>query len=806
MGGGGRLLQVVLVFLAIACAIGRRLVTLQFEQREFWEQEAVAARTRAQPIGFRRGAILDRCGRALAWHRATWNLAFVFAEFRKGTACGQLLLSHYLLTGRRVSVGEVAARPESRLDELAALTVGELRRLEPGQRREDLLWYAAWLEGAESIRPAIERLRGAGDADPMFPELAGRRGVLAAKVRGEAAALRQLARALELDVEAALIERIDAGIDAIDARVARKLASDDPGTRAYERERELHREHDARDLLLVRQLAHAVAIELAADPDRLPGLVVREEARRVYPAEHDVAAALVGRVGPPADDAVRDFGEKLDQRDLLALEPFPTLEQAAELAALEESLRLDVVLPDEELGRDGIERAFELILRGRRGYRRTENDRSGRVERELELVAPRAGQDVVLTLDVGWQLAAEALLRRGVVKRNADGSVRREWHPAALVLLELPAMAVRVLASTPSPSREELAAEWERLAADEVARPLHPRAWRPWLPPPPGSSIKPLVAAFALSAGLIGPATRLRCDRDALRAPGESRPVLCEGLHHDIDVHDSLVKSCNHYFARVAARAGSERMVAWMRSVGLGRPSGFASARLADGREFGVATGEAGGTVESERGGRNLMLLGLGQGKLDATPLQMAAAMGALALRGWQPPTLIERVGGETPFRPAIEPLAITDGAFDCVVEAMRGVTLPGGTADPRHGYDLTAFDLATKTGTPQQAGGPSHSWLVGFFPSQAPRFAFAIFVERTGMHGGDAAGPFLDALFRDPAFAEVAAIARHRDADAAAARLAVEAAVDDDGLDAAAGPGDATTAPGRVDDEGDAR
>jgi cell division protein FtsI/penicillin-binding protein 2 len=783
MGGGRRLLHVVLVFVAIAVAIGRRLVTLQFEQREFWEEEAVLARTRAQPIGFRRGAILDRSGRALAWHRPTWNLAFVFTEFRKGTACGQLLLSHYLLTGRRVSLAAVAARPEPRIDELCALTVGELRRIEPGQRREDLLWYAAWLEGAETIKSSIDRLRGADATAPMFPELLGSRGALAAKARGEVAALELLSRALELDGdgEAGLVARIDEAILAIDARVARKLADDDPAGRAYERERELHREHDARDFLLARGLAHAVAIDLAADPGRLPGFVVREEARRVHPEENDVAAPLVGRVGPPSEAAIREFLDRQDRRDLLALEPFRTLEQSAELAELEESLRLDVVLPDEEIGRDGLELAFEPILRGRRGYRQTENDRSGRVERELGLVAPRAGQDVVLTLDVAWQRAAEAILRRGVRKANADGTVRREWHPAALVLLELPTMAIRVLASTPSPSREALTLDWKALAEDTRDRPLHPRAWRPWLPPPPGSSVKPLVAAFALSEGLIGPGTRLECDHDQLRAAGESRPVLCEGRHHQIDVHDALVKSCNHYFARVAAAAKSDTMVGWLRAVGLGRPTGFASARLADGREFGVATGEAAGTAAQESGGRNLMLLGLGQGKVDATPLQMAAAMGALAQRGWQPPVLIERVGDEEPFRPAIEPLPITDAAFQCVVEAMRGVTLPGGTADPRHGYDLTGFDLATKTGTPQQAGGPSHSWLVGFFPSRAPRYAFSIFVERTGMHGGDASGPFLHDLLTDPAFAELAAGASLGIADAAAARLAVEAARDGD-------------------------
>ncbi|MSR45542.1 MAG: hypothetical protein EXS13_00480 [Planctomycetes bacterium] len=773
MGGGTRLLHVVLVFLAVAAAIGQRLATLQFEQREFWEAEAVKARTRAETLGFKRGAILDCDGRPIASNRTTRNLAFVFGGFRRGAACGQLLLTHYLLTGERCGVAEVVAHPDARIGELAKLTIGELRRIEPGQRREDLLWYGAWLVEDESIKDGIERLRAGDPAQLAFPRIGAAHSAIATRVSAEAATLRQLTRALSVP-EDELIERMDLAIAAADARVLRRMAEEGPVERAYERERALHRELDHRDALLFANVAHAAVFDLAADPSRLPGLVVREEPRRIYPPENDVGAALIGRVGPPSEATLKPWNEKRNERDVLALEPFPTLEQAMQRAELDDALRLDVVAPDEEVGREGLELTFEAALRGRRGYRRTENDRAGRVERELEVAAPRPGRDLVLTLDVELQKAAEAVLRRGFVKKGETGS---RLGPAAFALVELPSMAIRVIASWPAPGRAELADQYETLANNKTTRPLHPRAWRPWLPPPPGSSVKPIVAAFALSAGIITPQKTLACDKLSLRAKGESKPVLCESEHFQIDVHDALVKSCNHFFARVAYSAGSERMVGWLRSVGLGQRAGFTAARLADGTEFPALAIEVAGTVEQERGGRNLMLLGLGQGKVDATPLQMAAAMGALALRSWQPPTLIARVGDEVPFRPAVEPLPISDAAWECVVEAMRAVTLPGGTASPSHGADLTPWDLATKTGTPQQAGGLSHSWLVGFLPSHAPRYAFAIFVERTGMHGGDAAAPFLHALLTDPAFAEISAAARRSDYEAAAARLAVRPA-----------------------------
>jgi len=778
MGGGGRLIHVAIAFLAVAGAIVARLGRLQLGERDFWEREAVKARTRAVAIGFRRGAIVDRAGRPLASHRTTRNVVLVFSSFRKGTACGQLMLSHWLLTGERPTVAQVVAKAKPWIEELAALTVGDVRALEPGQRREDLLWYAAWLTGEERIEPLIDSLRAAPAETPAFARLAAERGEIAGRVRSEATTLRALARAVALEDDE-LIARIDEAIAATDRRVARKLEEEGPAARPYERERELHREIDSREALLVENVPHAAVFDLAADPARMPGLQVREEARRVYPPEWDVLSSLIGRVGPPDEEVVALWEAKREERDTLAHEPFPTFAQAERLAELDDALRIDAIGLDDELGREGLELAYEPVLRGRRGYRRTENDRAGRVEQELEVVPPVAGRDLMLTLDVAQQQAAEAILARGVPKKGGP----RVAHPAAFVLVELPRMEVRVMASWPAPSRADVQEHWNDFAADTKTRPLHPRAWRPYLPPPPGSSVKPLVAAFALTAGVIGPQTRLQCDKLHLCAPGESKPIKCEGTHYQVDVHDALVKSCNHYFARVALASGSERMVDWLGSVGFGRKTGFATAALADGTLLGDGIADIDGSCERERGGRNLMLLGLGQGKLDATPLQMAAAMGALALRGYRPPTIIGKVGDELPARPALAPLPISESAWECVVEAMRGVTLPGGTASPAHGSDLSPWDLATKTGTPQQGGSTlSHSWLVGFFPSHAPRYAFALFVERTGMHGGDAAAPFLLELLDDPAFAELSAQAKRTPDDAEAARFAVRAAgIEDD-------------------------
>jgi cell division protein FtsI/penicillin-binding protein 2 len=775
MAGGSRLVQIAFIFVAMAGAIAWHLAALQIREHDFWEHEAVVARTRERVLPCRRGDVSDCFGRRLATSRTVYDLELLFASLRgeSGMAAGQLLAANYLLTGRRVALAEALAHPVALIDRFATLTVGEMRSIQPGERRADLLAYAAWLAGLKSSRDLVERLRTARATELCCPELGEQFDVILERLRGERTDLAALERALALE-PGALIERIDAAIGAIDGRVTKLLARRDRGTRAFQVERELHKQEDRRERLLVKNVPHSAVFDLAADATRLPGLVVTERTRRIYPEENDVAPLLVGRVGPPSEEALRMEEEKRDRIDELSLQELLSAEDSVALAQLRTELTEEGVLPDEEVGKEGLEERFEKVLRGRRGWRRSEKDRAGEEETVLEQQPPVGGRDVVLTLDSALQRAAERILAAGVPETR--GGARRPYN-GAFVLIELPAMKVRVLASYPSPTRADVTENYTELAEDTESHPLRPRAWKPALPPPPGSSIKPLIAAMALTAGIITPHSTYVCSGKELRARDGGPPIKCEGVHGAVDVREAIVKSCNHYFAQVAQDAGWGRMVGWLRDFGFGSRSGFTGVRLPDGTEVPSLRDEAAGTAREEdrqeRGGRNLMLLGIGQGKIDATPLQVAAAIGALTQRAWLPPTLIESVGDATPVRPAPVALAISDAAYAAVVAAMRAVTHVGGTASPssEHGYDLTPFDLATKTGTPQQgrASDPDHSWFVGFFPSHAPRYAFAIFLERTGRHGGDAAAPILASVLDDPAFAEVAACARlHPDAKAA--------------------------------------
>jgi cell division protein FtsI/penicillin-binding protein 2 len=761
MAGGGRLFQIAIGFVLAAAGIAWHLFDLQVLQTEFWEREAALAITREQVLPCQRGEIRDCWGRPLAASRTAFDLELVFNELRRKTASGQLLASHWLLTGRRVALADVFARPEALLDPFATASIGEFKAIEPGARRFDLLFYASWLSSGPTTKELTDRLRGGIPTELFCPELGEERAAILAKVRGEQALIAQLERALALE-PGALVARIDEAVRAIDERVETLAARHPSPGRAFENEREFHRDEDARGRLLLKNVPYRAVFDLASDPDLLGGLRVVERTRRIYPEENDVCPILVGRVGPPSKDALKAVDKRLDDLRDLALGENVSAEDAVALANLQRELLEECVLPEEEVGQEGLEAAFERVLRGRRGWKKTVNHRSGAEQEVLEQQSPVGGRDVVLTLDTALQRAAERAL--AVALPEEKGGAPR-FHPGAFVLIELPEMKIRVLASTPSVTRAEIAADYDELK-DPQKRPEHPlrsRAWKPALPPPPGSSIKPLVSAMALTAGLITPHSTYECNRNNLRASDGGPPINCEGMHGAADLREALIKSCNHYYAQLAQHVGWKDMVDWMHEFGFGRKSWFASVELPDGTKLRGLGDEAAGIAESERGGRNLMLFGIGQGRFDATPLQVAAALGALAQRAYLAPTLIERVGDAVPVRAEPSALPIDDAAWRAVVSAMREVTHPGGTASPQHGYDLTPFDLATKTGTPEQGRKewPCHSWFVGFFPSHAPRYAFAIFLERTGRHGGEAAAPVLARAFEDPAFAEIAAAAR---------------------------------------------
>jgi len=430
-------------------------------------------------------------------------------------------------------------------------------------------------------------------------------------------------------------------------------------------------------------------------PERFPGLVLEPTRRREYPLG-DVAPHVVGRTGEVTADELSGGINA----------PYP-------------EGHLKRYWPGDRIGRAGVERACESILRGSRGIYQKAIDGA-----YLENVDPEAGGDVHLTLDAALQSDAEDLLDCGPSGRVVG----------AAVVLDCATGEVLVLASAPRYDVRLFGVDYPDLVR-RTGRPLVHRAIAGQYPL--GSVFKAVTATCALHEGAITPRTFLTCD--GVLDPAHPERFRCHIFlrhgygHGTIPLRTAIQKSCNVYFYRVAMRLsrlggrldlgrGRDRLVAWARRMGLGEATGIGLPGEADGRL-------------DVRDPRNLAV---GQGELLVTPIQVAQLYGLVATDGRMPPLrLIRQMPPPDATRAGLrlEPahMRVLRDAFTAVVNE------PGGTG--YRNVRTPEVRIAGKTGTAEAGRGEDHAWFAGFAPADAPRVAFAVVVEHGG-HGGATAGP----------------------------------------------------------------
>jgi cell division protein FtsI/penicillin-binding protein 2 len=693
------------------------------------------------------------------------------------------------------------------LEAVGRITVAEIGAVQPRQRRSDVLSYPEWIYG-QAFDASLRTLLKQAALDPW---------VTVAQVRGfaegRAAALR---RAEEQDDALAdlglvaglsrreLLEFIDGVVLQTDERVAAALAREahadgDESVDAFRRGRELHTEFDADVLEVRREVSHDTQTLLAVRSGVLRGFAVRADKRRVYPERWaDTGALLVGRLGAP-----RVSGPGGSPGDMEKAEA--NRERLAALAALDDPTeveqaeydRLSVLVREvdyratDQRGILGLESALEPVLRGKRGWISTQSNDS-----VAESMPPQRGLNVMLTLDVELQEAAERTLDHAL---EPDGLGGANGWPGALVLLDPRTGEVLALASSPRPLREDLRTRYGELLEDPWG-PLCNRALGPGDSgnlPPPGSTFKPLEALIALRDGLISPHDTWDC-AGGLQVPGSA--LRCTGTHPGADLRDALVKSCNVWFYRMAEKVGGAEVLRSAELFGYGRPTGLlagneALASLGVRVEAGLPESSVKLDMEPEPVGGEAMRCAIGQARIDdVTPLQVAVALGALGHGTLRPPQLVRSIEGygDVPARTAVD-LGCTLEQLDVIRDAMAAVVDSGTAASllaelensaERHPAEAGSARLepgklsrmvAGKTGTAQvggraRAGGwvaqrfpelaeqsrdlmlPDHSWFAGYLPRENPCLAFAILMEHTGRHGGDACVPVLADLLYEPA------------------------------------------------------
>ncbi len=392
------------------------------------------------------------------------------------------------------------------------------------------------------------------------------------------------------------------------------------------------------------------------------------------------------------------------------------------------------------IGRFGLEKEYESLLRGRDGVEYWEVTAYGKPVGRFEgkpTQLPQPGSQLDLTLDLQLQIWI-----RDNFPDTLNGSVVAidPRNGGVLALYSSPSFDPNLLSGVTQEST------WTNLREDPRS-PLINRAIQAAYPP--GSTLKPIVAGAALQEGLVEESTRLTPCQGAFRYG--NRLFRCWKVHGDLDLEGAIVQSCDIYHYQLGIMLGVEGLSAYALKCGLGRKQGI------------DLPGEVPGLVPTpryfnERYGKGRWTTGLalnlaiGQGETLVTPLQIAVIYSAIANGGWlYTPFLVKGIKGpdgsyRRPKRDNPQRLPFSPAVLKVLRKALIGVVNDEEGTGQR--AQLKKVLVAGKTGTAQNPHGPDHAWFVGYAPADNPKIAVAVLLENGG-HGGTTAAPLAGEIMR---------------------------------------------------------
>jgi len=438
----------------------------------------------------------------------------------------------------------------------------------------------------------------------------------------------------------------------------------------------------------------------------LPGIEVLVEPIRRYP-HGALAAHLLGYAGEIND---RELAER-SQRGY----------QAGDL-----------------VGRSGVERSYEEFLRGRDGAEYVVVNAMGKRVSTLSEgppLAPEAGHDIVLTLDLRVQQALEEAMA-GVLRGAAVAIDPRDG--GILGMVSRPAF-------DPNEFSQGLSfARWRQLSGGG-SNPLLNRAIQGAYPP--GSTFKIVTMLAALRAGMSQASSRHQPCAGSYAFGGRNFGCWKRSGHGSLDFPGALQHSCDVYFYQVGIKLGLPRLEAAARAFGLGDRTGIDLPQERKGLVPGRAWyDKRWGPGRWRRG--VLLNLAIGQGELLATPLQLALLAATVAGEG-RPlrPHVVQSVRGAAEFhaeRPVQAGVAAEPVVWDAVQHGLE-LAVSSGTGTASRVPEVT---VAGKTGTAQNPHGDDHALFVCYAPADQPVIALAFVIENSG-HGGSVAAPMAGAVLR---------------------------------------------------------
>ncbi|MEK7713774.1 MAG: penicillin-binding protein 2, partial [Deltaproteobacteria bacterium] len=485
-------------------------------------------------------------------------------------------------------------------------------------------------------------------------------------------------------------------------------------TRPEDIETSLRRESPIRPVRIKRDIDRETLATLLTNRLDLPGITVSIEPKRSYPYGN-LGSHLFGHIGEVTEKQL-SVGSYTDYR----------------MGSL--------------IGKSGLELKYETYLKGVDGGKYVEIDASGRELSILKEVDSYPGNNLVTTIDLELQKAAEEAF-----KDKAGAVVAMDpRNGEVLAMISSPAFNPDMF-SGPLDSEE-----WNLLINNPL-KPLQNRAIQGQYPP--GSTYKTIVAAAALEEGVITRDTAFQCNGSYRFGHRNYRCWKSDG-HGSVSLHRAIVESCDTYFYQVGLKLGIDKIAEYSRKFGLGQPTGI---ELSD-EKSGVVPDRA---WKQKRFGTpwfegETLSCAIGQGFNLVTPIQLLTAYAALTNGGdvYQPHLAKAIVGPDgkvlrTLLPEARKKLILSPETVELLKAGLQGVVNePGGTARSAR---LDDIKVGGKTGTTQVVAMRAdqrvrgedltywfrdHAWFASFAPVEDPRIALVVFIEHSGYSGGHAAAP----------------------------------------------------------------
>ncbi|HUA08542.1 MAG TPA: penicillin-binding protein 2 [Candidatus Acidoferrales bacterium] len=399
--------------------------------------------------------------------------------------------------------------------------------------------------------------------------------------------------------------------------------------------------------------------------------------------------------------------------------------------------------PNDVVGKDGLEYVYDRYLRGVAGGQRVVVDAQEQVVPSIKLPPKAAVPGDTLVTNIDERLEA-------IVQQSLDQGIAKWTHghklAGAVVVLDPWTGGVLAMASYPSYDPNDFAADDARVAKYllDPSDPLFNNAIG--AATPTGSTFKMVTGSAVLTEGLLKP-NEVVYDSGEWNCGGYiARDIAAGGLGRTTFV-PALAASSDGFFYQMSWRLGYARLTKWAHLFGIGTKTGI------------DLPGENAGNWPTNAWEMKVYgvpmepsetcMLGIGQGAMQATPLQMADIASAVINGGTlYRPQVVREI--RTPqgqviktFAPyVIRQVPASQEALELVREGMAKVTDPGGTA---YGLKIAGLPFSGKTGTAEtgvNGSGENTTWFIAWAPTDHPKLAMAVFVDRSGGYGATVAAP----------------------------------------------------------------